>query len=72
MTPEQAREAARALLQARDEHVTIEAIPEAVRPRTVDEGYLVQDALVAGSGAGGVRILQSRSSSSSPRSGRGR
>jgi 2-keto-4-pentenoate hydratase len=52
MTPDQAREAARVLLEARDKHVTIDAIPEAVRPRTVDEGYLVQDALVAGSGAG--------------------
>jgi len=54
MTPEQAEEAARALLEARRERRTLEAIPEACRPRTVDEGYLVQDALVRLSGARGV------------------
>lgn len=47
MTPEQARDAARALLEARRDHRTIDAIPEGCRPRTVDEGYAVQDALVA-------------------------
>ena len=52
MTPEQAHEAARALIEARAKHVTIDAIPEACRPRTVDEGYAVQDALVLASGAG--------------------
>jgi 2-keto-4-pentenoate hydratase len=51
MTPELAREAARALLDARREHRTIEALPEACRPRTVEEGYAIQDALVALSGA---------------------
>ena len=47
MTPEQAAQAARVLLDARREGRTIDAIPEACRPRTVDEGYAVQDALVA-------------------------
>ncbi|MFT3774341.1 MAG: hypothetical protein QM820_53960 [Minicystis sp.] len=51
MTPDQVNEAARVLLDARRENKTIDAIPEACRPRTVDEGYAVQDALVALSGA---------------------
>lgn len=51
MTPEQAGEAARVLHEARREHRTVEAIPEACRPRTVEEGYQVQDALVRLSGA---------------------
>lgn len=51
MTPEQARDAARVLLDARRDAVTIDAIPEACRPRNVDEGYAVQDALVALSGS---------------------
>jgi 2-keto-4-pentenoate hydratase len=51
MTPDQAQEAARALLDARRERRTIPAIPEACRPASVDDGYLVQDALVALSGA---------------------
>lgn len=51
MTPEQATEAARVLLDARRDHRLIDALPEDVRPRTVDEGYAVQDALVALSGA---------------------
>lgn len=50
MTPEQANEAARVLWEARREHATIDAIPEACRPRTVDDGYAVQDALIALSG----------------------
>jgi 2-keto-4-pentenoate hydratase len=51
MTPEQAEEAARVLHEARRAHRTVESIPEGCRPRTVDEGYLVQDALVRLSGA---------------------
>jgi len=51
MTPEQASEAARVLLEARRANRTIDALPEACRPRTIEEGYAVQDALVAGSGA---------------------
>ena len=51
MTPDQANEAARVLLDARREHRTLDALPEACRPKTVDEGYAVQDALVRLSGA---------------------
>jgi 2-keto-4-pentenoate hydratase len=51
MTPERAFEAARVLLDARRDHRTIDAIPEACRPATVDEGYQIQDALVAIDGA---------------------
>jgi len=51
MTPDLAQEAARALLDARRAHSRIDAIPERCRPRDVEEGYLVQDALVALSGA---------------------
>src|SRR5580700_5805239 len=51
MTPEAIREAAGLLLAARREGVTIEGLPEACRPATVDEGYAIQDALVALSGA---------------------
>lgn len=51
MTPEQANAAARVLLDARRDHRLIDAIPDECRPRTVDEGYAVQDALVALSGA---------------------
>jgi 2-keto-4-pentenoate hydratase len=47
VTPEQIAEAARVLAEARRENRTIDAIPEACRPRTVDEGYAVQDALIA-------------------------
>ena len=47
MTPAEAREAALVLIEARRSGATIDAIPEACRPRTVDEGYAVQDALVA-------------------------
>jgi 2-keto-4-pentenoate hydratase len=50
MTPEQASEAARALAEARHSRRTLDAIPEPCRPRTVDEGYAIQDALVALSG----------------------
>jgi 2-keto-4-pentenoate hydratase len=50
MTPERAIEAARVLLDARREKRTIPAIPEDFRPKTLDEGYAVQDALVALSG----------------------
>ncbi len=39
------------LLEARRAGVTVEAIPPCCRPRTVDEGYAVQDALVDLSGA---------------------
>jgi 2-keto-4-pentenoate hydratase len=46
VTPAQVDEAARALLDARLGHRTLDAIPERCRPRTVDEGYAVQDALV--------------------------
>lgn len=46
MSPERASEAARILLDARRENRTIDALPEACRPATVDEGYAVQDALV--------------------------
>jgi len=78
MTPEGAREAARVLLQARRAGTTLDAIPEGCRPRTVDEGYAVQDALVALSGA---RVLgwklgattqywQRRASLSEPMAGR--
>jgi 2-keto-4-pentenoate hydratase len=51
VSPEAAREAARVLFEARRAGTTIDAIPEAWRPRTVDEGYAVQDALIALSGA---------------------
>lgn len=51
MSPDHAQEAARALLDARAQHKTIDAIPERCRPRDVEEGYAVQDALVALSGA---------------------
>ena len=51
MIPEQADQAARVLLDARRDRTTIDAIPEACRPKTVDEGYAVQDALVRLSGA---------------------
>jgi 2-keto-4-pentenoate hydratase len=47
VTPDQAAEAARILHDARRTGATIDALPEGCRPRTVDEGYLVQDALVA-------------------------
>ena len=46
-----ADEAAQILLEARRRGQTIDAIPEACRPKTVDEGYVVQDALVRLSGA---------------------
>jgi 2-keto-4-pentenoate hydratase len=46
-----AREAALVLLAARREGRTIDAIPDACRPRDVDEGYAVQDALVELSGS---------------------
>lgn len=50
MTPALVDEAARLLLAARREARTIEALPEACRPRDVDEGYAVQDALIARAG----------------------
>jgi 2-keto-4-pentenoate hydratase len=46
-----AQEAALVLLEARRAHTRIDALPEPCRPRTVDEGYAVQDALVALSGS---------------------
>lgn len=49
--PSRAEEAARLLLEARRERRTLEALPESCRPRTVEEGYAVQDALVLGSGS---------------------
>ncbi len=51
MTPEHAKEAATVLWEARRDRVKVDAIPEACRPRDVEEGYAVQDALVAMSGA---------------------
>jgi 2-keto-4-pentenoate hydratase len=51
MTPAQASQAARVLLDARRDRSTIAALPEECRPTTVDEGYQVQDALVALCGA---------------------
>lgn len=51
MSPEQANEAARVLLAARKDRTRIDAIPEACRPRNVEEGYAVQDALIALSGS---------------------
>jgi 2-keto-4-pentenoate hydratase len=51
MTPERADEAARVLLDARKDRRTIPALPESCRPATLEEGYAVQDALVALSGA---------------------
>jgi 2-keto-4-pentenoate hydratase len=47
MTPDRAKEAAELLLAARRERRTIDALPEPCRPTGVDEGYEVQDALVA-------------------------
>ena len=46
-----AEEAAHALLEARRTGTTIEAIPEACRPTTIDDAYAVQDALVRLSGS---------------------
>jgi 2-keto-4-pentenoate hydratase len=46
MTPETAKEAARVLLSARGDHRMIDALPESCRPRDVEEGYLIQDAMV--------------------------
>jgi 2-keto-4-pentenoate hydratase len=51
MTGAVAKEAALVLLEARRSRTRIDAIPEGCRPRTVDEGYAVQDALVALSGS---------------------
>jgi 2-keto-4-pentenoate hydratase len=48
---EAAKEAALVLLEARRTHTRVDAIPERCRPLTVDEGYAVQDALVALSGS---------------------
>jgi 2-keto-4-pentenoate hydratase len=58
MTPETAREAARILLSARGDHRTIDALPEACRPRTIEDGYAIQDAMVAvwGLEVGGWKI----------------
>jgi 2-keto-4-pentenoate hydratase len=50
MVAARAEEAARALWNARRALRTIPAIPEGCRPKTVDEGYAVQDALVVLSG----------------------
>lgn len=46
MTPETAREAARVLLSARGDHRMIDALPVSCRPKDIDEGYAIQDALV--------------------------
>ena len=54
MSPEQASQAARVLLDARRDRRTIASLPELCRPSNVDEGYQVQDALVA---LGGGRVL---------------
>ena len=51
MEPERAAEAARALHEARRDRRAIDALPEGCRPGTVDEGYQIQDALVALEGA---------------------
>ena len=58
MTPEKTREAARFLLSARGDHRLVEAIPESCRPKDIEEGYAVQDALVAewGVEVGGWKI----------------
>jgi 2-keto-4-pentenoate hydratase len=47
MTPEKAQDAARVLLSARGDHRPIAELPAACRPATVEDGYQVQDALVA-------------------------
>jgi 2-keto-4-pentenoate hydratase len=47
MTPELAKEAARFLLSARGDHRKIDAIPPSCRPKDVEEGYAIQDALVS-------------------------
>ncbi len=78
MSPEQASEAARVLLDARRDHRTIDAIPEGCRPGTVEEGYAVQDALVRLEGSRVVgwklgattKYWQRRASLSEPMAGR--
>jgi 2-keto-4-pentenoate hydratase len=47
VTPDQAAAAARILHEARRAGTTIDALPDDCRPRTLDEGYAVQDALVS-------------------------
>jgi 2-keto-4-pentenoate hydratase len=54
MTPEKTSQAAEILLAARRDHRTIAGLPDSCRPLTVDEGYAVQDELVA---QGGARVL---------------
>ena len=44
-------EAAHLLLEARRSHQTIDPLPNSCRPLSIDDGYAVQDALVALSGA---------------------
>jgi 2-keto-4-pentenoate hydratase len=51
VTPEEIAAAAHVLHEARRAGTTIDALPDACRPRTLDEGYAVQDALVALEGA---------------------
>jgi 2-keto-4-pentenoate hydratase len=78
VTPERAAEAARVLIDARRDRRTIAALPEPCRPATVDEGYAVQDALVALSGARVVgwklgattRYWQKRAGLTEPMAGR--
>ncbi len=78
MTPELALDAARLLHAARLTRQTIDALPDPCRPRTVDEGYAVQDALVTLSGARVVgwklgattRYWQRRASLTEPMAGR--
>lgn len=45
MSPDAARAAAEILLSARGDHRRLEALPEACRPATIDDGYAVQNAL---------------------------
>lgn len=47
MTPQAIERAARALLRARESGVAIPDLPEDCRPRTIEEGYAIQDALWA-------------------------
>jgi 2-keto-4-pentenoate hydratase len=52
MTPEGVAQAVAAMLQARRDMRTLPGLPEAGRPASFDEAYLVQDAFVVASGLG--------------------
>jgi len=70
--------AAHLLLEARRSHQTIDSLPDSCRPLSVEDGYAVQDALVALSGARVVgwklgattAYWQKRASLSEPMAGR--